>query len=70
MLKIDDLPTGPEDMEQDAENFFVDVESMTNAILVLGQLDPIEVVENQPRWTPEQQKIIVNAQETLKSWDD
>lgn len=55
------------DVEQDANDFIDDTlgdsaASMVDTLLILGQLDPLEVgPDGKQRWTPEQQKLIMEA---------
>lgn len=70
MLKIDDFPTDPGQMESDVLATFEDTEPLINAAIILGQLDPTEVVDGQARWTSEQQKVIAGCQELIKDWED
>ena len=66
-----DLPIEASDMEQSAEAFFeVDIDTLVQSLVVLGQLDPLEIVEGQPRWTEPQIVLIGRANQVLGEWQD
>lgn len=64
-----DMPTSPEDIEQDAQEVFGDVAEMIDAILVIGQLNPLEIVNGQPRWNKEQQALIIKCTDQVGDWE-
>lgn len=58
------------DLEQNASEFLDDTLGESSATivdtwLVLGQLDPLETVDGQPRWTEAQQQLIIKANDSL-----
>ena len=78
-LHINDLiAKGAEDsdLEQNASDFVDDTlgESAATVVdtwLIVGQLDPLEVgPDGKPRWTKEQQKLILAANESLTEYTD
>lgn len=78
-LHINDLiAKGAEesDLEQLANDFLDDTlgesaASMVDTWLIIGQLDPLELgKDGKPRWTPEQQKLILAASEKLDEYTD
>lgn len=40
-------------------------EIMANLLVVVGQLNPIELVDGKPRWTSAQQKLIIDSKDAL-----
>lgn len=68
----DDLPTDPTDIEQDGVDFIdgLGVDEAADLIIVLGQLDPVEVANGQPRWTDEQRALIIRAKDKFNSWSE
>ena len=70
--QIQDLPVDPSKVDEDAIDFFengaADIEA--NAVLVLAQLDPLELVDGQPRWTNEQRDLILNASTLVSDWEN
>ena len=71
-LHIDDLPTDPTDIESSATDFVneLGVEQAADVIMILGQLDPTEVKDGEPRWTAEQMQLIASAGRRVESWKD
>lgn len=71
-LYLDDLPISETDAEQIVVEHFdqVGVEALVNVILTLGQLDPLELVDGQPRWSDEQRIEIIKANEIVTEWRD
>lgn len=68
-----DLPTDP-DLIEEASSTFVDnqlddAQSTVDAVLILGQLDPLEVGKDfLPRWTESQRELIIKAGDLLGEW--
>lgn len=78
-LHINDLiAKGAEepDLEQVAEHILEEqlgesAGTMVDTWLIIGQLDPLELgKDGKPRWTPEQQKLILAASERLDEYTD
>lgn len=66
-----DLPIEASDMELSAEDFFeVDIDTLVQSLVILGQLDPLEIVDGQPRWTEAQIVLIGRAGQRLSEWQD
>jgi hypothetical protein len=66
-----DLPVDEGDLEQDAEDLLCsEAQDFTNAAVIVGQLDPLEVIDGQSRWTPEQIALISKANGFLRNWQD
>lgn len=82
-IKLEDLPTDADQLGTDAEIFFESGDDQVNAIVILAQLDPTEVVtvtkedgddspglvRREARWTEDQQKLILTAQEMFGTWE-
>lgn len=61
------------DLEQNASDFVDDkisesAASVVDTWLILGQLDPLETVDGKPRWTEAQQKLIIEANDSLEPY--
>lgn len=77
-VRTEDLPTDQAQLETDVEVFFADLDGQIQAVLILGQLDPTEVVvtkvpdsrieRREPRWSAEQQDLIIKAKDQLEDW--
>lgn len=73
MLELSDLPVHEDDALQDTRDFVDALFSSGNEasiVLILGQLDPLEMKDGQPRWTAEQITAIEEARDQLKSWEE
>jgi hypothetical protein len=72
-LTPSDLPTNGDDLEDGAESLLgsaADIDATIEAALIIGQLDPLEVKDGAPRWSPAQQELIVKANQLLSEWRD
>lgn len=69
-MQIQDLATDPDVVVADTSNFFSESSEETdvNILLILGQLDPTEIVDGQPRWTKEQIEVIGEARGLVANW--
>lgn len=68
MLRPEDLPVDPDQITEDAEAILnSDQEQLNDALVIIGQLDPLELGDdNRPKWTREQQKLIVSANNQIE----
>lgn len=73
-LVYTDLPTDPDQVEASASDFVDNeldyVAAAVDAVLILGQLDPLEIRDFLPRWTESQREIIVKANDQLREWQE
>lgn len=69
-LDLEDLPVDPEEVCEEAGNFFYnDEEKSGNAFLILAQLDPMTLGEDgAPLYTAAQQTLIVEASAQVAAW--
>lgn len=69
-LDLEDLPIDPDELCENAGNFFYnDEEKSGNAFLILGQLDPLAIGEDgTPLYTAAQQTLIVEASTQVEEW--
>lgn len=69
-LTPDDLPVSPAELADAADSLLPDGGDEENALLILGQLDPYEInkagSDSAPRWSPDQQALIVKAGRIVK----
>lgn len=67
MLHPEDLPVDPDQITEDADTILnSDSEQLNDALVIIGQLDPLDLGDDRkPKWTPEQQKLIVSANNQL-----
>lgn len=70
------MPKTPEDypvsighMEDDAEGR-IDSTELVDAVIILGQLDPLEVLDGKPRWSENQQVLIMRCVDQVAEWQD
>lgn len=69
MLSINDLDIDVETAEDQAEAALEEIPT-ADIVMVLGQLDPFEMVDGDPRWTADQISAIEKSRDVLKTWED
>lgn len=74
MLQIIDLAASEDTIRDSATGWFESIadstdDSAENIVLILAQLDPMELVDGQPRWSGAQIMEIEKAKAFLAEWE-
>lgn len=69
-IQLDDLPVDADGATSTAEEILCeDQDDMTNAVIILAQVDPIQSNDDgKPKYTKEQVALILKCKETLDNW--
>lgn len=74
MLQVTDLAASEDTISESAVVFVETAleggdDEAQNIVLILGQLDPMEKVDGQPRWSAQQILLMEKAREHLSEWE-
>jgi hypothetical protein len=69
MLDANELPNGNvDDLADSLGNLTDEDDAAADALVVLGSLDPTEIVDGRARWTQSQSRLILAAAEELEKY--